>query len=167
MQLAMITPVMVWVGWPIHRTGWLALAHRAADMNSLITLGTLAALGYSLVATVAPSVLPVRRPGRVLRGGRRDHHADHAGPAARGRAKAGTGEAIRRLIGLQARVAHVVRDGVEVDVPVEDVQPGDVIGVRPARRCPSTARSSRAARGGRVDGHRRADAGHQGRRVTR
>ena len=57
-QLAMITPVMVWVGWPIHRTGWLALAHRAADMNSLITLGTLAAYGYSLVATAAPSLLP-------------------------------------------------------------------------------------------------------------
>ena len=58
LQLALIAPVMGWVGWPIHRTGWLALAHRAADMNSLIALGTVAAFGYSTVVTVAPSVVP-------------------------------------------------------------------------------------------------------------
>lgn len=58
LQLALITPVMLYTGWPIHRTGWLTLAHRAADMNSLITLGTSAAYGYSLLVTLAPSVLP-------------------------------------------------------------------------------------------------------------
>ena len=57
-QLALITPVMFYTGWPIHRTGWLALAHRSADMNSLITLGTIAAYGYSLLVTVAPGLLP-------------------------------------------------------------------------------------------------------------
>ena len=57
-QLALITPVMFYVGWPIHRTGWLALAHRSADMNSLITLGTRAAYGYSLLVTVAPDLCP-------------------------------------------------------------------------------------------------------------
>ncbi len=45
---------MFYTGWPIHRIGWLALAHRSADMNSLITLGTVAAYGYSLVVTIAP-----------------------------------------------------------------------------------------------------------------
>ena len=135
-QLAMITPVMVWVGWPIHRTGWLALAHRAADMNSLITLGTLAAYGYSLVATVAPSLLPsdardvyFEAVGVILT-------LITLGRLLEARAKAGTGEAIKRLIGLQARIAHVVRDGVEVDVAVEDVQPGDVVAVRPGEKVP-------------------------------
>jgi Cu+-exporting ATPase len=53
-QLALITPVMFYTGWPIHRTGWLALSHRTADMNSLVTLGTIAAYGYSLVVTFFP-----------------------------------------------------------------------------------------------------------------
>ena len=58
-QLAFIAPVMAYTGWPIHRTGWLNLRHRSADMNSLITLGTIAAFGYSLLVTLAPSVLPI------------------------------------------------------------------------------------------------------------
>ncbi len=57
-QLAFITPVMFVVGAPIHRTGWLALRHRAADMNTLITFGTSAAFGYSVLVTVAPSLFP-------------------------------------------------------------------------------------------------------------
>ena len=57
-QLALITPVMFYTGWPVHRTGWLALSHRSADMNSLITLGTTAAYGYSLLVTVAPALFP-------------------------------------------------------------------------------------------------------------
>src|SRR5699024_5103162 len=58
LQLALIAPVMLWSGWPIHRVGWRALSHRTADMNSLITLGTVAAFGYSLVVTFAPQILP-------------------------------------------------------------------------------------------------------------
>jgi hypothetical protein len=57
-QLALITPVMFYTGWPIHRIGWLALAHRSAEMNSLITLGTSAAYCYSLLVTIAPGLLP-------------------------------------------------------------------------------------------------------------
>src|SRR6266545_4861204 len=55
LQLALITPVMLYAGWPIHRIGWLTLRHRAADMNSLITLGTCAAYGYSLLVAVVLS----------------------------------------------------------------------------------------------------------------
>ncbi|MEO6318369.1 MAG: HAD-IC family P-type ATPase, partial [Acidimicrobiales bacterium] len=135
-QLALIAPVMGWVGGPIHRTGWLALAHRAADMNSLITLGTLAAFGYSLLATIAPSLLPVDA---------RDVYFEAVGVIItlimlgrllEARAKAGTGEAIKRLIGLQARLAHVVRDDVEVEVAVEDVVAGDIVAVRPGEKIP-------------------------------
>ena len=135
-QLALIAPVMGWVGWPIHRTGWLALAHRTADMNSLITLGTVAAFGYSLVVTVAPSVMPADA---------RDVYYEAVGVIVtlitvgrllEARAKAGTGEAIRRLLGLQARTARVLRDGVEQDLPIDDVAVGDVIVVRPGEKIP-------------------------------
>ncbi len=135
-QLALITPVMFYTGWPIHRTGWLTLRHRTADMNSLITIGTIAAFGYSLLVTLMPSAVPeeVREVyyeavgviitlillGRLLEV----------------RAKAGTGEAIRKLIGLQAKTATLIRDGAEVEVPIEDVVPGDVVLVRPGEKVP-------------------------------
>ena len=135
-QLALITPVMLYTGWPIHRTGWLTLRHRTADMNSLITIGTIAAFGYSLLVTLVPSAVPeeVREVyyeavgviitlillGRLLEV----------------RAKAGTGEAIRKLVGLQAKTATLIRNGAEVEVPVEDVLPGDVVLVRPGQKVP-------------------------------
>jgi P-type Cu+ transporter len=136
LQLALITPVMLWVGWPIHRTGSLALAHRAADMNSLITLGTVAAFGYSTVVTVAPGVVPADV---------RDVYFEAVGVIItlillgrllEARAKAGTGEAIRRLIGLQARTARVERDGGTVEIPAEQVMAGDVVLVRPGEKVP-------------------------------
>ena len=135
-QLALITPVMFFSGWPIHRTGWLSLAHRQAEMNSLITVGTSVAFGYSLMVTVAPNFLPA---------GLRDVYFEAVGVIItlillgrifEARAKAGTGAAIRKLIGLQARTARVVRNGAEADVPVEDVVAGDVVIVRPGEKIP-------------------------------
>jgi Cu+-exporting ATPase len=135
-QLLLITPVMFWVGWPVHRTGWLALAHRAADMNTLITLGTTAAYGYSLLVTVAPGLFPsdvrdvyFEAVGVILT-------LILLGRLLEARAKAGTGEAIRALLQLQARTAHVVRDDLEVEIPVEDVLVGDVVVVRPGEKVP-------------------------------
>jgi Cu+-exporting ATPase len=135
-QLALIAPVMLYTGWPIHRTGWLTLRHRTADMNSLITIGTIAAFSYSLLVTIAPSLVPenVREVyfeavGVILT-------LILLGRLLEVRAKAGTGEAIRKLIGLQARTATVVRDGDDVEVPVEDVVPGDVVLVRPGEKVP-------------------------------
>jgi P-type Cu+ transporter len=136
LQLALITPVMFYSGWPIHRTGWLSLAHRQAEMNSLITLGSSAAFGFSLVVTVAPAILPA---------GLRDVYYEAVGVIItlillgrlfEARAKAGTGAAIRKLIGLQARTARVVRNGTETDIPVEDVVAGDVVIVRPGEKIP-------------------------------
>jgi Cu+-exporting ATPase len=135
-QLALITPVMFYTGWPIHRTGWLTMTHRSADMNSLITIGTIAAYGYSVLVTVAPSVVPedvsevyYEAVGVIIT-------LILLGRLLEVRAKAGTGEAIRKLIGLQARTATVVRNGVEIDLPVEHVVPGDVIVVRPGEKVP-------------------------------
>ncbi|MFB9619717.1 heavy metal translocating P-type ATPase [Brooklawnia cerclae] len=135
-QFALIAPVMVYTGWPVHRTGWLALAHRAPEMNSLVTLGTVAAFGYSLVVTIAPGVLPAgsREPyyeavGTILT-------LMLLGQLLEARARAGTGEAIRALIGLQPRTARVLREGAETDLPVEQVVVGDLVVIRPGEKIP-------------------------------
>ncbi|MDD7969374.1 heavy metal translocating P-type ATPase [Actinomycetospora lemnae] len=138
-QLALITPVMLYTGWPIHRTGWLSLAHRNADMNSLITLGTVAAYGYSLLVTIAPGLLPedVREVyfeavGVILT-------LIVLGRLLEARAKAGTGEAIRALLGLQARTARVVRAGTETEIGIDEVVVGDEIVIRPGEKIPVDA----------------------------
>jgi Cu+-exporting ATPase len=108
-------------------------------MNSLITLGTSAAYGYSLLVTLAPSLLPedVREVyfeavGVILT-------LILLGRLLEARAKAGTGEAIRALLGLQARTARVVRDGAETETPVDEVVVGDEIVVRPGEKIPVDA----------------------------
>ncbi|MEW6060133.1 MAG: heavy metal translocating P-type ATPase [Actinomycetota bacterium] len=135
-QLALITPVMLYTGWPIHRTGWLTLSHRTADMNTLITIGSTAAFGYSLAVTVAPEVFSeglrsvyYEAVGVILT-------LILLGRLLEARAKAGTGEAIRKLIGLQAKTARVIRDGEETELPVDGVLPGDIVSVRPGEKIP-------------------------------
>ena len=137
-QLALITPVMFYTGWPIHRTGWLALSHRSADMNSLITIGTVAAYGYSLVVTVAPSLLPADVRGVYFETTGVILTLILLGRLIETRAKAGTGKAIRELLGLQPRTARVIRDGTEAEIPVEQVIVGDELVIRPGRRSRST-----------------------------
>jgi Cu+-exporting ATPase len=138
-QLALITPVMFYTGWPIHRTGWLTLRHRSADMNSLITLGTTAAYGYSLFVTVAADALPedvrdvyFEAVGVILT-------LILLGRLLEARAKAGTGEAIRALLGLQARTARVLRGDTETEIPVEEVRVGDEVLIRPGEKIPVDA----------------------------
>ena len=152
-QLALATPVVLWCGRQFFRGAWAAFRHRAADMNTLIAVGTGTAYLYSVAATLAPGFFaPAVTP----------HHADggHArgmapvyfeaagviialillGRMLESRAKGRTGEAIRRLIGLQAKTARVVRDGAEADVPVEEVVPGDLVVVRPGEKVPVDGR---------------------------
>ncbi|GAU69191.1 copper-transporting P-type ATPase [Streptomyces sp. NBRC 110611] len=139
LQFALITPVMFYTGRPIHVTGWLTLRHRGADMNSLITLGTTAAYGYSLLVTLVPSLFPAEvravyyeAVGVILT-------LILLGRLLEARAKAGTGEAIRALLGLQARTARLIRDGTQQEVPVEDVVVGDELVIRPGERVPVDA----------------------------
>ncbi len=135
-QLALITPVMLYTGWPIHRTGWLSLRHRSADMNTLITIGSTAAFSYSLFVTLFPGLLPsdlrdvyYEAVGTILT-------LILLGRLLEVRAKAGTGEAIRQLIGLQAKTARIIRHGAEQEIPVEEVAPGDIVAVRPGEKVP-------------------------------
>jgi P-type Cu+ transporter len=139
MQLALITPVMFYTGWPIHRTAWLALAHRSADMNSLITIGTAAAYGYSLLVTVAPGLLPAGVRGVYFETTGVILTLIMLGRLIETRAKAGTGQAIRELLGLQASTARVIRDGAEAEIPVEQVVVGDELVIRPGEKIPVDA----------------------------
>ncbi|MGH8937304.1 MAG: heavy metal translocating P-type ATPase [Acidimicrobiia bacterium] len=135
-QLTLAVPVFFYTGWPIHRTGWLALIHRNAEMNSLITLGTTAAFAYSLVVTVAPELLPAdlrqvyyEAVGVIIT-------LILLGRLIEARAKAGTGEAIRKLVDLQAKTARVIRNGQEMEVPVEEVEIDEIVVVRPGEKVP-------------------------------
>jgi Cu+-exporting ATPase len=135
-QLGLITPVMVFSGWPIHRTGWLTVLRRTADMNTLITVGTLAAFGYSLVVTMAPSVLPENLRQVYFESVGVIITLILLGRLLEARAKAGTSEAMRKLMGLRATIAHVLKDDRVVDTPVDDVQVGDLLVVRPGEKVP-------------------------------
>jgi P-type Cu+ transporter len=139
-QLAMIAPVFLYTGWPIHRTGWAALRRRTADMNSLITLGTVAAFGYSLVVTVAPGLLPADLRAVYYEAVGVIITLILLGRLLEVRAKAGTGEAIKKLMGMQAKTARVIRDDGELEVAVDEVVPGDVVVVRPGEKVPVDGR---------------------------
>jgi P-type Cu+ transporter len=135
-ELALTTPVLFWAGWQFHRGAWLALQHRRADMNTLISLGTLAAYCFSLAATLAPQWFT--RAGREP-----EVYYEVAallvvlillGRYLEARAKGRAGTAIRRLLSLQVKSARVIRDGVERDVPIELVLPGDDVIVHPGEK---------------------------------
>lgn len=135
-QFALATAVLAGPGIRFFKKGIPALARLAPDMNSLVAVGTIAAYGYSLVATIAPHWLP---PGTV------NVYYEAAavivslillGRFLEAKAKGRTSEAIKRLIGLQAKSAHVLRDGATVDTPLAEVKAGDLIEVRPGERIP-------------------------------
>jgi Cu+-exporting ATPase len=138
LQLILTTPVQFWCGGSFFRNGWKSLKHHTATMDTLIALGTGAAYFYSVVVTLFPGffisqglethvyyevaamVITLILLGRFL---------EH-------RARGQTSEAIRKLIGLQAKTARVVRDGKEIDVPIQDVIINDIILVRPGEKIP-------------------------------
>ena len=138
LQLLLTTPVQFWAGWQFYKGAWAVARHGTTDMNTLIALGTSAAYGYSVAATVAPGVF-------TAGGATPQVYFDSSaaiitlillGRVLEARAKGRTSEALTRLIGLQAKQARVIRDGRELDIPVEDVKVGDVVVVRPGEKVP-------------------------------
>jgi len=136
------TPVQFWIGARFYRGAWAALRHGRADMNTLVAVGTSAAYLYSVAATVAPALFAA--------GGHGSHvYFDTSaviitlilfGRVLEATAKGRASEAMRHLLGLQPAAARVVVDGVEIDVPLKDVHPGDMIIVRPGERIPVDGR---------------------------
>jgi len=132
------TPVQFWIGWQFYKGAWGAFKHRNADMNTLIAVGTSAAYLYSVIATLFPSFF-------VSGGIRPQVYFDTSamiivlilfGRLLEARAKGRTSDSIKKLIGLQPKTARVLREGQEIDIPVRDVNVGDVIVVRPGEKIP-------------------------------
>lgn len=136
--LALTLVVMLWAGRHFYTRAWSAFTHRAADMNTLVAVGTGAAFVYSLAATVVPNVF-------IAAGVMPDVYYEAViiiiafiltGNAFEARAKQRTSRALKALSQLQPGTARVERDGTERDLPIEQVQRGDVVIVRPGERVP-------------------------------
>jgi Cu+-exporting ATPase len=138
-QLAGTVVVMAWAGGAFYARAWAAFRHHAADMNTLVAVGTGAAFIYSLIATVAPGLF-------TSRGVAPDSYYEAVviiialvltGRTFEARAKRRTSSALRSLAKLQPRTARIVRNEREIDVPVETVQRDDVVLVRLGERIPT------------------------------
>jgi P-type Cu+ transporter len=157
LQLALTAPVVFYSGWQFYRGAWAAFRHRAADMNTLIAVGTGTAFIYSVLATLFPSFFTAAAHATMDNMGGPMNVPVYfeaasviialilLGRMLESRAKGQTGEAIRKLIGLQAKTATVFRDGKEMEIETEEVVPGDVVLVRPGEQIPVDGRVSEGA----------------------
>ncbi|MBD2431888.1 MULTISPECIES: heavy metal translocating P-type ATPase [Fischerella] len=138
LQLVLATPVLFWCGASFFVNAWKALKRHAATMDTLVAIGTGAAYLYSLFPTFLPGFF-------TERGLPPDVYYEAAvviitlillGRLLENRAKGQTSQAIRKLMGLQAKTARVIRNGQEIDLPIAEVIKGDVILVRPGEKIP-------------------------------
>jgi Cu+-exporting ATPase len=142
-QLLLATPVVLWGGWPFFQRGWLSLVHRSLNMFTLIAIGTGTAYGYSVVATLFPDIFP---DSFRAHGGEVAVYFEAAavittlvllGQVLELRARSQTSSAIKALLGLAPKTARVLRnEGSEEDIPLNHVQPGDRLRVRPGEKVP-------------------------------
>ena len=131
-------PVQLWAGWGFYQATIPALRNRTANMDTLVALGTTVAFVYSIFVTAFPhivmglgmDVMPYFDVSSIVIG------LILLGRYFEARAKGQTSEAIKKLIGMQAKTARVIRDGQELDIPIEDVVMGDQIRVRPGEKIP-------------------------------
>ncbi|MEK7664203.1 MAG: heavy metal translocating P-type ATPase [Patescibacteria group bacterium] len=137
-QLLLATPVQFWAGWGFYRASVSALKHRTANMDTLVVIGTTVAYSYSTVVTILPNIVknigidpfPYFDVATIIIG------LILLGRYFEANARAGTSEAIKKLIGLQAKTARVIRNGKEIDLPINEVEIGDIIHVRPGEKIP-------------------------------
>ena len=147
-ELILTSIVLFWAGGEFFSGAWIAARHRAADMNTLVAIGTFAAYAFSVLATFAPGLFRAQSAmsgmNDGMNGGAMVYYETAAivvtlilmGRLLEARARAKTGGAIRALMGLQAVTARVTRDGVEQDIDIEEVRVGDLITVRPGEKVP-------------------------------
>jgi P-type Cu+ transporter len=140
-EFALTTPVVLWAGGFFFTRAWRSIVNHSLNMFTLIAVGVGAAYFYSVIAVLAPGIFPssFRRHGEV------DLYFEAAavittlvllGQLLEAKARSRTGQAIKALLGLAAKTAHRVRDGQEQDVPVDEIQKGDVLRVRPGEKVP-------------------------------
>ena len=137
-QLAIALPVQLWCGSSFYIGAWKAFKNHTATMDTLIALGTLSAFSYSITVTLNPTFF-------IAQGLQPEVYYEVSvivitlillGKLFENRAKGETSDAIRKLIGLQAKTARVLRDGQESDIPIEDVLINDIVLVRPGEKIP-------------------------------
>ncbi|HJY86359.1 MAG TPA: HAD-IC family P-type ATPase, partial [Candidatus Acidoferrales bacterium] len=142
-ELVLATPVVLWGGWPFFVRGWASIVNRSLNMFTLIAMGTGTAYGYSVIATLFPSIFPASFRGP--RGEVAVYFEAAAvitalvllGQVLELRARSQTSSAIRALLGLQPKTARLLSDnGAEQDVPLEQVRRGDRLRVRPGEKVP-------------------------------
>ena len=143
LQLGLATPVVLWSGWPFFQRGWASIVNRSLNMFTLIAIGVGTAYVYSVVATLFPRLFPQSFRGHS---GEVGVYFDAAavittlvllGQVLELRARSKTSRAIKALLGLAPKTARLIRDdGTEVDVPLEQVKPGDRLRVRPGEKIP-------------------------------
>jgi len=138
LQLLFQTPIQFWVGWQFYVGVWKTAKHRTTDMNTLIAVGTSAAYAYSVIAIFLPELFSAKGLIATV-------YFDTAGTIIvlillgrllEARAKGQTSEAIKKLMGLQAKTARVLQGGKEIDIPIEEVEVGDIVVVRPGEKVP-------------------------------
>ena len=143
-EFALATPVVLWAGWPFFQRGWASVKHRSPNMFTLIALGVGVAYIYSAVATIFPQIFP---DTMRTHGGQPEVYFEAAaaiivlvllGQVLELRARSRTGSAIRALLDLSPKLARIMRDdGSEFDVPLDQVQVGDKLRVRPGEKIPT------------------------------
>ena len=142
-QFLLATPVVLWGGWPFFERGWASIVNRSPNMFTLIAIGTGAAYFFSVFALLFPNVFPASFRGH---GGEVAVYFEAAavittlvllGQVLELRARSRTSSAIKMLLGLAPKTARVIRaNGNEDDIPLEGVQPGDLLRVRPGEKVP-------------------------------
>ncbi len=141
-ELILTSPVVLWGGWPFFVRGWQSVVNRSPNMFTLIGLGVSVAYVYSVIASIFPSVFPLSF---------RDRHGEVGvyfeaaamivtlvlfGQVLELKARGKTGAAIRALLGLRPKTARIIKDNSEEDIPIENVQPADLLRIRPGEKVP-------------------------------
>src|SRR6516164_6836358 len=141
LELILSTPVIVWAGAMFFERGWRSIVNRQLNMFTLIAMGVGVAYLYSVVGVLFPGIFP----DSFKEGGEAALYFEAAavitvlvllGQLLEARARSQTGQAIRALLGLAAKTAHRVRNGEEEEVPVDEIEKGDVLRVRPGEKVP-------------------------------
>ncbi len=135
-EFLLATPVLFYAGWRFFRTGWAELRHLSPGMNSLVMLGASAAYFYSLLALIVPQIFPAGTATTYFEAAGVIVTLILLGRFLEAIAKGRTSQAIKRLLQLQVKTARVVRDGAEIEIPIEEVIAGDMVHVRPGERVP-------------------------------
>jgi Cu+-exporting ATPase len=141
--LALATPIQFWAGWRFYKGTWDAIRARASNMDTLIAIGTTAAYVYSTVVTFLPAAFPFE--GVYFETAAIIITLILIGRLLETRTKEKASSAVRKLLDLQPRMARVIRDGKEEEIPVEQVQEGDLFVVRPGERIPTDGKVAEGA----------------------